>query len=456
MSLFLEVSQTLPTNAPRLRFATWNARSMKAKHKSTAICDFVIEKQLDVLAITETWLSGDDRDNFALADIKNTLPNYQLHHTPRRNGRGGGIALLIRDGLHVHQKDTREFKSMEHMIFTISSGSTSFELVIIYRPPPSKKNKLTPIVFFEELSSVLETVTVGANHMLITGDFNVHVDVEEDHDSIKLRGILDRHSLQQHVRGPTHTGNHTLDLLISRADDDLVRRMTIDSGSPSDHSILSCLVNVCRPRPSVKRIKSRSIKTINQVDFCKDIKSQLEPLSTLEDLDSLTNGYHEILSNILNKHAPVQDKEIILRPHAPWYTDSLRKAKQERRQSERRWLRTGLTVHKQSYQDQCETYRSLLNKTKTEYHSKQIAETSDRSLFRIINKLSSPTPDKSLPIHDKPKDLADSFAVYFDNKIKRLQANLQLEASTAPSSEITPDTCGSTFSNLLKFLKIMF
>ncbi len=77
--------------------------------------------------------------------------------------------------------------------------------------------------------------------MQITGDLNVHVDVEEGHDSIKLYSILDRHSLQQHVRGPTHTGNHTLNLLISRADEDLVSRMAIESGSPSDHSILSCL-----------------------------------------------------------------------------------------------------------------------------------------------------------------------------------------------------------------------
>ena len=65
-------------NAPGIRFATWNARSIKTKHNSTALCDFVINNQLDPLIVTETWLTSTDKDNRAIADIKNTLPNYQL------------------------------------------------------------------------------------------------------------------------------------------------------------------------------------------------------------------------------------------------------------------------------------------------------------------------------------------------------------------------------------------
>ena len=73
-----------------VRFAMWNARSLKAKAKSASLCDFVIGKKIDIIAITETWLSGDDRDNRTIADIQNTLPNYTFQHRPRppRKRRG--------------------------------------------------------------------------------------------------------------------------------------------------------------------------------------------------------------------------------------------------------------------------------------------------------------------------------------------------------------------------------
>ncbi len=84
-----------------VRFATWNVRSLKAKAKSAALCDFIIDNKIDIVAITETWLSGDDRDNHTIADIQNTLPNYIFHHRPRPQGKGGGIAILARDGFKI-------------------------------------------------------------------------------------------------------------------------------------------------------------------------------------------------------------------------------------------------------------------------------------------------------------------------------------------------------------------
>ena len=137
----------------------------------------------------------------------------------------------------------------------------------------------------------------------------------------------------------------------------------------------------------------RPVKAVNREDFSNDIQSLLEPLASVHDLDSLTNGYNDALRSTLDDHAPIVEKDIILRPHAPWYTESLRKAKRERRQCERRWLRSGLTVDKESYQQHCKIYNSLLYKSKTEYHSNQIAESSDRNLFRIVDKLSTPASD---------------------------------------------------------------
>ena len=51
-------------------FALWNARSVK--NKTHMISDLVSSQDADVFVITETWLTGDARDNRTLAELNST------------------------------------------------------------------------------------------------------------------------------------------------------------------------------------------------------------------------------------------------------------------------------------------------------------------------------------------------------------------------------------------------
>ena len=55
--------------------------------------------------------------------------------------------------------------------------------------------------------------------------------------------------------------------------------------------------------------------------------------------------------NIIDKHASLQTKVILLRPNTQWYADELHAAKRERRKAERQMRKTNLEVHKQVYED---------------------------------------------------------------------------------------------------------
>ena len=433
-------------NQNEVRFATWNARSIKAKNKSAALCDFVISNQLDILAITESWLTGDGRDDVAIADIQNTLPNYKLHHSHRRHRRGGGTAILVRDGLHVRINETCEFNSMEYMNVTISSSSTSFQLILIYKLKSDKKNKFTSSMFLDEFSSLLATLTVGGGHLLLTGDFNVHVDVADDREAQSFLNILDLHDLKQLVVGPTHIGNHTLDLLITWKQDNFVSHISTHSHLPSDHYAVKCFIKINRPEPSIKAMQTRKIRNIKRDIFRSDIRSALLRLPSDADCDSLVNEYNNILSKTLDEHAPLVNRSVVLRPHAPWYSDALRAEKKERRRLERRASQTGLTVFKEAYKDQCSKYNSLLSKAKTEYHNNQITTCDQRDLFRVVSNLTSPRVEQPLPTHECPKDLADSFAEFFYKKIKKLRNSLHDTTTASMSVELT-ESCQSTFSS---------
>ena len=183
---------------PCAKFATWNAQSIKEKRKSASIIDFVISNHLDILAVTETWLCGDDRDNRLLADLNQALPDHVFHHIPRGK-RGGGVGVLLRKGFDVVVNEPASYRSFEYIDLTISSSSSSIRLFTIYRPYPAKTNKLTSRMFFEDFSDLVEMFTSLAVPLVVTGDFNLHMDVKDDHDAILMRDLLDSCCLEQHV-----------------------------------------------------------------------------------------------------------------------------------------------------------------------------------------------------------------------------------------------------------------
>ncbi len=82
------------------------------------------------------------------------------------------------------------------------------------------------------------------------------------------------------------------------------------------------------------------------------------------DLEARVCQYNKVLSELLDKHAPVIERSITLRPNAPWYNDHLRKLKRQKRAHERKWRSSNLEVHRQIYRDTCATYKQSLEQAK--------------------------------------------------------------------------------------------
>jgi hypothetical protein len=163
----------------------------------------------------------------------------------------------------------------------------------------------------------------------------------------------------------------------------------------------------------------------------------------------MVNGYNEMLSKTLDEHAPELERTVILRHHAPWYNEVLRTAEQERRRRERKWLRSELTVDSESYKEQCDTYQTLLTKSKTDYHSNEVEDANQRELFRVVNKLTCPKSTQNLLDHESPKDLADSFAKFFSDKINKLSDSLE-STTMPPISVLINETCNSSFGEFVE------
>ena len=94
-------------------------------------------------------------NDFIIRDICPT--GYLFHHVPRSGtARGGGVGLLFRSCFNIKPQPCRKFISFECIELLLTSVGKTLSIIVVYRPPPSTTNGLTPTVFFDEFSTLLE------------------------------------------------------------------------------------------------------------------------------------------------------------------------------------------------------------------------------------------------------------------------------------------------------------
>ena len=143
---------------------------------------------------------------------------------------------------------------------------------------------------------------------------------------------------------PTHKNSNTLDLIITRLDEQIVCNLSVNDLLTSDHFVLHCNLNLAKPTKIMKTVTCRKIRSIDTEKLRNDIKNSSLYLSPRAVLSELCDQYDEVLSSILDDHAPLLTKTVIQRPAAPWYNKDIAVQKSKRRQFERRWRRSGLQV----------------------------------------------------------------------------------------------------------------
>ena len=146
----------------------FNARSVGTSRRRSDISTFIQDNNIDIMLLTETWLrpAGDEAK---IADL--APPGYSVLSFP---AKGGGIAFAIRDSFKPHVDTTSSFP-VQHPCFetaqlTLTYNKQLTNLFCIYRPPPSKKNKFSDSMFFDQFSDFLEHSDSLPGKTLLMGD----------------------------------------------------------------------------------------------------------------------------------------------------------------------------------------------------------------------------------------------------------------------------------------------
>ena len=419
---------------PKVKLGIWNARSIK--NKTARLCEIIFTNNLDLLAVVESW-STKNAFYSPVADALASLKYFSALEIPRQHKKGGGVLLLYRKSFEVSLISNASFESYEHLDLSINYGKSNTRLLIVYRPPPSKDNGFTGSMFLDEFSKHLELLALDSNRpLVIVGDFNYHMDDNFDQAAKRFADLIDSVNLCQHVNSPTHRNGHTLDLIITRATENLVQDVNVHSEFYSDHRVITCSLNHPKPPLSDVTVTHRSI--LDREKFsCDIIDSFSHGSGCRDDVNALVSIYNDTLLKIYDKHAPLKMITIKHRRLAKWYNDQLRHEKREKRRLERRYRKSGLTVDMENFHEQTQKYNNLLEKTKTDYYRTKIQNSDQNQLFRLINNMFKLKP-LALPSHQSSQQLAEDFNDFLINKISDIRAGLNnTEAAFVEGRELS-------------------
>lgn len=430
-----------------------NARSFLKN--GDPIADYVINQRVDLLVLTETWLSEDH----SAADILKFFPaGFSASHRPRcelnRNGkakRGGGLAIVTTSTINTSVVDVTtppEDAAFEKMEMVAVVSSQRLRLLAVYRPPAKSF-----ALFLSQCAELLESVIFTTDKLLIVGDFNVPDDMAETESGAqRFTRLTQSFGLVQHVKEPTHQQGHTLDLVFSRACDNLVARAVTAGLYSDDHAIL-CHLRLDRPPRPVQTISFRPLKNINLELFTKDVEALPLIASPAATLTELVAQFHE-LTVILNRHAPLQTKTIVLRRPAPWWDQDVRDGRRRMRKAERRWRKSRCSGNLDLYRRARRKFAALLAVKKATHWCEKITESrsNQQALYKLLNGLLGWRHSTKLPVHTCDEALASEFSSFFSSKVEAVRRELDSVATFYPetgSSFLSSNSADDLFREFL-------
>ena len=407
----------------------WNVRSVLNERKLLNLLQVLDDQHITFACLCETWFDSKS------GTFSNTIKEYgfEIHHAYRENKKGGGVAILYRlDGL-VKEGDasTSKYLSFEfsYVILTLQSRQ-KLVLCCIYR-----KQEVSFSTFLDEFASFNEVIDSKGDVMLIVGDFNVWVDVEENAEANQLISLMSTYGLNQIVEEPTQEKGHTLDqVYVNECQLEVNHRVINDTmGLITDHLPIILDIPTASKKESTQMVYYRKLKEVEMDQFVLDVADSCAAI--YENCDgnfhSQYTKYDDMMRQVVDKHAPVVCKKISQKKPV-WMDQEYCKCRALRRRYERLWKKNRTDVNRDNYVKQKNHCIELAVTKQKIYYTKLIEENGkcQKSLFKMANELLDKNSKKVLPSHEDSKQLANDFNQFYVDKVLKIRNSIPPVKST--------------------------
>ena len=133
-----------------VKIATGNVQSFK--NKEHPLLHQLIEQDIDIMVVTETWLTKDDTVWLDSCDFnKDTYRIQSAHH---QNGLGGGLALIHRSTSDVKLVARGQTRSFKYATWLPDMKKKNITVTGIYHQP--LKNTITNRMFIDDITAMMQ------------------------------------------------------------------------------------------------------------------------------------------------------------------------------------------------------------------------------------------------------------------------------------------------------------
>lgn len=282
-------NQQVATNKLPSVYGT-NCRSLTIA-KMGELQNIATSENIDIILLTETWLSEGKEKSFF-------LNGYKQYTSNRNNRPGGGVAVFVKSDLttKVLVKYTSSKLSTLWMLFQQPNRSPIIYAVVYHPPGLTKTEQEGTIEHILSTVSKLALKHKSANYFMY-GDFN-HLDLTAVQETFKLKQI---------VNFPTR-GTAWLDLILTDVTE--YQNTPCNKGAPLTVTNDHCAIIVSSPawkRQHYVTKTRRLVTTGSKVNISVALaKEDFQSVLSKEDVDDKVECFHNIIESIYKEHCPQQ------------------------------------------------------------------------------------------------------------------------------------------------------
>lgn len=362
-----------PFRLGKLVLLCTNVCSIRNKWAETVL--LFEEKNADIIALSETWLTMDDH-------IPQSINNsFEVHRVDRGTlAQGGGTALLVRKELpHIRLDLGVCTHNIQMCAINLLSRHNKVTVVSVYRSPGANQDE------DNQLIDVLDELTKCAHKLMILGDFNlpgIKWDTESCSQNTPEERFLDwihSRGLFQHISENTRfrlgQSPSLLDLVLSKYQRDVNKLSYFPPIGKSDHIVIKLVLSNKQAQAPIR--KSRNFA---KMDITR-LQTRALELNWLEanehvNVDDIWQIIKRNLQQLQEEFAPLKTSRGCGVP--PWWRASLGRVIKRRNGCWKHYREVGTQLSWIKYTKQRNLAVALIRSAKRKYELKLALKVKDQ------------------------------------------------------------------------------
>ena len=423
-----------------MRIGLLNVQSLTPKLDDIMI--LLRDQRLDVLCLTETWLTPQVRADFL------AFPGYELLRRDREGRRGGGVAILHRSEMRVTELMMPPSGPLETLWLSATwRGGTPATIGVAYRPPDC------PVASsLEHLEEQLRAAQCTNRPVYLLGNMNFNILDTELSPVRRYISLLHELNMTQLVNQPTHLRPTpaALDHVITDQRDPAAETEVLPDVI-SDHLPVVVSARLGRVRRPARRRDTRRWGRADWDAICLSfLEAGWSGVDGATDVNECLNQFMSVWVSVIDRFCPAK-RVRESKPHCPWLAEDpqLTALMSERNSAADTWLCLRTAEARADYTHLRNAVKSRLICARRDFLCDEVTSSSRREFWQNFKKLTTagraPSADAGTESPEEVEAAADALNRQFASVGSRIADELR-DAVAAGRDKPRPCTvCAAAF-----------